>query len=71
MNHPNSPPVRIWDLPTRLFHWALAICVMGAIVTVKLGGLWMDWHLRLGVCALALVTFRLVWGLIGPGCQQP
>lgn len=66
MNHPSSSQIRIWDLPTRLFHWALAICVIGAIVTVKLGGLWMEWHLRFGVCALALVTFRLVWGLIGP-----
>lgn len=26
----------------------------------------MDWHLRLGVCALALVGFRLVWGVMGP-----
>lgn len=58
--------IRIWDLPTRLFHWSLATSVIGAIVTVKLGGLWMDWHLRFGVAALALVTFRLIWGLIGP-----
>ena len=25
--------VRIWDLPTRLFHWALAACVIGLIVS--------------------------------------
>ncbi len=66
MKHNTSQQVRIWDLPTRLFHWALAACVIGAIVTVKLGGLWMDWHLRLGVTALALVMFRLIWGLVGP-----
>jgi cytochrome b len=58
--------VRIWDLPTRLFHVALALCVTGAIVAVKLGGLWMDWHVRLGIASLALVTFRIIWGLIGP-----
>jgi len=58
--------VRIWDLPTRLFHVALALCVTGAIVSVKLGGLWMDWHVRLGIASLALVTFRIIWGLIGP-----
>jgi len=58
--------LRIWDLPTRLFHLALALCVTGAIVTVKLGGLWMDWHVRLGIISLALITFRVVWGLIGP-----
>ncbi|MEI6837260.1 MAG: cytochrome B, partial [Alcaligenaceae bacterium] len=33
--------LRIWDLPTRLCHAALALCVTGAIVTVKLGGNWM------------------------------
>ncbi|WP_144634895.1 cytochrome b/b6 domain-containing protein [Bordetella genomosp. 13] len=58
--------VRIWDVPTRLFHWALAACVIGAYVCVKLGGLYMDWHVRLGLAALGLVMFRIVWGFIGP-----
>lgn len=58
--------LRIWDLPTRLFHLALALCVTGAIVAVKLGGLWMDWHVRLGIATLALVSFRVIWGFIGP-----
>lgn len=57
---------RVWDLPTRLFHWMLVVCVTGAFVTVKLGGLWMDWHIRLGLCTLGLILFRLIWGLIGP-----
>src|SRR5690606_30776146 len=58
--------VRIWDLPTRLFHWALAVCVIGAYVSVKLGGLYMDWHVRFGLATLGLIVFRLVWGFIGP-----
>ncbi|MVW80632.1 cytochrome b/b6 domain-containing protein [Bordetella sp. 02P26C-1] len=58
--------VRIWDLPTRLFHWALAVCVIGAYVSVKLGGLYMDWHVRFGLATLGLVTFRLIWGFVGP-----
>ncbi len=58
--------VRIWDLPTRLFHWALVAAVTGAIVTAKLEGRWMEWHVRLGITALALVVFRLLWGLVGP-----
>ena len=58
--------LRIWDLPTRLFHVALALCVTGAIISVKLGGVWMDWHVRLGIASLALVIFRIIWGLIGP-----
>ncbi|CAM3785370.1 cytochrome b/b6 domain-containing protein [Bordetella tumulicola] len=58
--------VRIWDLPTRLFHWALAVCVIGAYVSVKLGGLYMDWHVRFGLATLGLIIFRLAWGFIGP-----
>jgi len=58
--------LRIWDLPTRLFHWLLAACVAGAIVTVKLGGLWMDWHVRCGLATLGLIAFRLAWGCVGP-----
>jgi len=58
--------IRIWDFPTRLFHWALAVCVIGAYVSVKLGGLYMDWHVRFGLATLGLIVFRLIWGLIGP-----
>ena len=58
--------VRIWDLPTRLCHWALAACVIGAYVSVKLGGLYMDWHVRFGLATLGLIVFRLAWGVAGP-----
>ncbi|VFR88697.1 Nickel-dependent hydrogenase, b-type cytochrome subunit [plant metagenome] len=61
-----NPPVRVWDLPTRLFHWALVACVTGALVTIKLGGTYMDWHVRFGLATVGLVAFRLIWGLIGP-----
>jgi len=57
--------IRVWDLPTRLFHWALAICVVGLVVSGSVGGNWMTWHLRLGYGVLTLLLFRLVWGLIG------
>lgn len=57
--------VRIWDLPTRLFHWALAAAVIALVVTAKVGGNLMEWHFRLGYCVLALLVFRLVWGLVG------
>lgn len=57
---------RIWDLPTRLFHWALVVCVAGALVTVKLGGNWMQWHMNFGIATLALLVFRTIWGLVGP-----
>ncbi|MFN4119905.1 cytochrome b/b6 domain-containing protein [Acidovorax sp.] len=57
--------VRIWDLPTRVFHWALAASVIGLVVTAKVGGNAMEWHFRLGYLVLALLVFRIVWGVIG------
>lgn len=57
--------IRVWDLPTRLFHWLLALCVVGLVVTGKVGGAAMDWHARLGYAVLALLLFRLAWGFIG------
>ena len=57
--------VRVWDLPTRLFHWALVVTIVALVITAKLGGSAMQWHMRLGCAALALVAFRLIWGLIG------
>ena len=56
---------RVWDLPTRLFHWLLAAAVTGLVVTGQVGGSWMDWHFRLGYSVLALLLFRLVWGFVG------
>jgi cytochrome b len=58
-------PVRIWDLPTRLFHAALAVLVAAAIVTAEIGGDWMAWHLRCGEAVLALLAFRWAWGFVG------
>lgn len=57
--------VRVWDLPTRVFHWALAFCVCGSVVSAKLGGNAMVWHFRFGYLIFALLLFRLVWGLMG------
>ncbi len=62
----NRLAIRIWDLPTRLFHWALVVCIVGAFVSVKLGGLYMDWHVRFGCTALGLIIFRVLWGFFGP-----
>lgn len=56
---------RIWDLPTRLFHWLLALCVVGLVVTGNVGGLWMDWHFRFGYAVLCLLVFRALWGVVG------
>lgn len=57
--------LRIWDLPLRLFHWALAIAVIGAVGTAQIPGAPADWHPRFGLAVLALLLFRLAWGLVG------
>lgn len=57
--------VRVWDLPTRLFHWTLMLCVIGSVVSAKIGGNAMVWHFRLGYVVLALLAFRLLWGVVG------
>lgn len=62
-----SPPerIKVWDLPTRLFHWLLAAAAVGLVVTGKLGGDALLWHARLGYCVGTLVMFRVLWGFVG------
>ena len=57
--------VRVWDLPTRVFHWALLACVIGLLATASVGGAAMTWHFRCGYAVLSLLLFRLVWGVVG------
>ncbi len=57
--------LRIWDLPTRLFHWLLVVCIVGAVICVNIGGNLMQWHAYFGYAALSLVLFRVLWGFIG------
>ena len=57
--------VRVWDLPTRIFHWALALCVISSIVSGLSGGNALVWHFRLGYVVFALLAFRLMWGMVG------
>ncbi|MDP3423089.1 MAG: cytochrome b/b6 domain-containing protein [Burkholderiaceae bacterium] len=57
--------VRVWDLPTRVFHWALVAAVVTLVITGNIGGNWMVWHMRAGYLVGALLLFRLVWGLGG------
>jgi cytochrome b len=61
----NLHKVRVWDLPTRFFHWALVGCVIGLAITGTVGGNAMVWHFRFGYTVLALLLFRIVWGLVG------
>jgi len=64
-NRASPAPTRVWDLPTRLFHWTLTALIVFSFTTAKIGGLWMDWHMRSGYAVLTLVLFRLLWGFAG------
>ncbi len=57
--------IRVWDLPTRIFHWSLAGLVAFSFTTGRVGGDWMDWHLKSGYAVLVLLGFRIAWGLVG------
>nr|WP_294530957.1 cytochrome b/b6 domain-containing protein [uncultured Rhodopila sp.] len=55
--------IKVWDLPVRLFHWAIVVLIVAAWTTQELNK--MEWHMRVGYAILALLLFRIVWGFIG------
>jgi cytochrome b len=61
--YPNQ--IRVWDLPTRLFHWLIVIFVVVSFATGMVGGNWMSYHLKSGYIILTLLLFRLIWGFWG------
>jgi cytochrome b len=63
MDQPRRRLVRVWDLPVRLFHWVLVVLLIGSYVTAQIDEL--EWHMRCGECVLALLVFRVLWGLVG------
>ena len=60
---PAPAPVRVWDLPTRLVHWLMVLCVAASWWTGEQGHL--EWHRWSGYTLLGLVTFRIYWGFFG------
>lgn len=56
---------RLWDLPTRLFHWTLVVLVAVAFVSGFKGGNGMEIHGKAGIGIAGLLAFRLVWGFAG------
>lgn len=63
MHDAGRKEVKVWDQPVRLFHWALVVLVATLWLSGQLGKL--DIHMVLGVWALALLLFRLAWGVAG------
>lgn len=62
--------VKVWDGPTRLFHWALAILILLQYGTAEWHWLDMDWHFRFGYATLALLLFRVAWGFVGSASSR-
>ncbi|MDH2382884.1 cytochrome b/b6 domain-containing protein [Bradyrhizobium sp. CER78] len=54
--------VQVWDLPLRLWHWALAILVLVAWVTPSV---YDRLHRLAGYSVIGLLAFRLIWGFAG------
>lgn len=56
--------IKLWDLPLRLFHWGLLICVAGAIASIEIGEN-VEVHQYFGYAILSLLIFRVIWGVVG------
>lgn len=71
IRRPTGPPkprmpmllMRVWDLPTRLFHWAIVLLVLTSYVSVQME--WINVHYWSGYTTLTLLLFRLAWGFVG------
>jgi len=64
---PKYAKERVWDLPTRLFHWALVISVSaGWYLGEEMTFSTIEWHMWLGYATGGLIAFRIVWGIVGP-----
>jgi cytochrome b len=66
--------VRVWDGPTRAFHWLLALLVLNAWLSFEFSEHVNDhtmlWHRLNGYSILVLVVFRLIWGFVGSSTSR-
>jgi cytochrome b len=60
----SGPRIRVWDLPVRVFHWALVIS-FGTAYVLSESERWRQVHVMFGYTVLGLIAFRLLWGFIG------
>ncbi len=70
----SSANVRVWDLPTRLFHWALVLSIFTAWASWRYSEVIGDHTLKLhrwtGMFVLVLLVFRLLWGFVGSSTSR-
>jgi len=60
----HATAIRVWDLPTRVFHWLLATSFAIAFATAE-SERWRDVHVMAGYAVAGLIVFRLLWGFVG------
>ncbi len=71
IRRPTGPPkprtpmllMRVWDVPTRLFHWAIVLLLITSYISVQTDH--MTIHFWSGYTLITLLLFRIVWGLVG------
>lgn len=61
----HAAELKIWDLPTRVFHWLLVLSFAAAYVTNWLGVSYFTYHLWAGYFVVILLVFRILWGVVG------
>ena len=61
--------VKIWDSPTRLFHWVL-VFLFGFMWYSGKTGNYLELHMKAGMLILSLVQFRIIWGLVGSSSSR-
>jgi cytochrome b len=59
-----SQRILVWDLPLRIFHWALAACFLGAFLTAE-SERQRDLHILFGATIAGLIAFRVLWAFVG------
>ena len=55
--------IKVWDIPTRIFHWGMIVLLISLWWTADAGE--MDWHQVLAYSLMIFIVFRLIWGIIG------
>ncbi|MGB3725898.1 MAG: cytochrome b/b6 domain-containing protein [Glaciecola sp.] len=57
--------IKVWDVPTRLFHWLLVAAIVFQYVSAEIVDNLIQWHFYVGYSCIGLVLFRLLWGMVG------
>lgn len=60
---PGTTRIRIWDPWVRVTHWGIAVLLVLSVASGLRGDF--ETHFRVGYALLALLLFRVAWGVVG------